>query len=126
MALSLVLLCAGSGPPAELRLIAVNRYGLPPGRRLTVPEGRAIAVRPRRLNMLMVVVDGWRDPGEALAGYERWLVGLPLSERTRRKYSRWVGRYCGWLRDGIDERAAPTRGTIRGPGITPRGTSSGF
>jgi hypothetical protein len=31
--------------------------------------------------------DGWRDPAEALAGYERWLVGLPLSERTRREYA---------------------------------------
>ena len=49
--------------------------------------------------------DGWRDPAEALAGYERRLVGLPLSERTRREYARWVRLYCGWLRDGIDERA---------------------
>jgi len=51
------------------------------------------------------VVDGWRDPAEALAAYEQWLVGLPLSNRTRREYTRWVRLYCGWLRDGIDERA---------------------
>ena len=51
------------------------------------------------------MVDGWRDPAEALAGYERWLVGLPLSERTRREYARWVRLFCGWLGDGIDERA---------------------
>ncbi|MGO9900686.1 MAG: hypothetical protein ACLP0J_13570 [Solirubrobacteraceae bacterium] len=51
------------------------------------------------------MVDGWRDPGEALAGYERWLMGLPLSERTRREYARWVRLFCGWLRDGIDARA---------------------
>jgi len=51
------------------------------------------------------VADGWRDPAEALAGYERWLLGLPLSERTRREYARWVRQFCGWLRDGIDERA---------------------
>jgi hypothetical protein len=56
-------------------------------------------------NRVAVVVDGWRDPAEALAGYERWLVGLPLSERTRREYARWVRLFCGWLRDGIDERA---------------------
>jgi len=48
------------------------------------------------------MVDGWRDPAEALAGYE---PGLPLSERTRREYARWVRLFCGWLRDGIDERA---------------------
>ncbi len=51
------------------------------------------------------MVEGWRDPAEALAAYERWLVGLPLAERTRREYTRWVRLYCGWLRDGIDERA---------------------
>ncbi|MGA2927480.1 MAG: hypothetical protein ABSG43_16095 [Solirubrobacteraceae bacterium] len=52
--------------------------------------------------------DGWRDPGEVLARYERWLVGLPPSERTRReyvKYVRWVRLSCGWLGDGIDARA---------------------
>lgn len=51
------------------------------------------------------MVEGWRDPAEALAAYEQWLVGLPLSKRTRREYTRWVRLYCGWLRDGIDERA---------------------
>jgi hypothetical protein len=51
------------------------------------------------------MVDAWHDPAEELAGYERWLVGLPLSERTRLDYVRWVRLFCGWLRDGIDERA---------------------
>ena len=51
------------------------------------------------------MVDGWRDPAEALAAYEKWLVGLPLSERTRREYARWVRLFCRWLGDGIDERA---------------------
>ncbi len=56
-------------------------------------------------NRLAVVVEKWRDPAEALAAYERWLVGLPPSKRARREYTRWVRLYCGWLRDGIDERA---------------------
>jgi integrase len=51
------------------------------------------------------VSDAWRNPSEALAGYERWLAGLPLAERTRREYLRWVRVFCGWLADGIDARA---------------------
>ena len=47
----------------------------------------------------------WRDPFEALAGYERWLSGLPLAERTRREYLRWVRLFCGWLTDGLDRQA---------------------
>ena len=47
----------------------------------------------------------WRDPFEALAGYERWLSGLPLAERTRREYLRWVRVFCGWLTDGLDRQA---------------------
>ena len=49
--------------------------------------------------------DVWRDPSEALAGYERWLSGLPLAERTRREYLRWVRLFCGWLTDGVDAQA---------------------
>ena len=59
-------------------------------------------------NRLAVVVDGWRDPAEVLAGYERWLVGLALSKRACREYTRWVLLCCGWLRDGICERAVGT------------------
>jgi site-specific recombinase XerD len=51
------------------------------------------------------VSDVWRDPSEALAGYERWLSGLPLAERTRREYLRWVRLFCGWLTDGVDAQA---------------------
>ena len=51
------------------------------------------------------MVDGWRDPAVVLEGYERWLAGLPLAERTRREYARWARLFCGWLREGIDERA---------------------
>ena len=50
-------------------------------------------------------MEGWRDPSEALAAYERWLVGLPLAERTRREYARWVRLFCAWLADGADTRA---------------------
>ena len=49
--------------------------------------------------------DAWRDPSDALAGYERWVSGLPLAERTRREYLRWVRVFCGWLADGIDRQA---------------------
>jgi integrase len=51
------------------------------------------------------VSEAWRDPSEALAGYERWLAGLPLAERTRREYLRWVRVFCGWLADGLDAQA---------------------
>jgi site-specific recombinase XerD len=51
------------------------------------------------------VSDAWRDPSEALAGYERWLAGLPLAERTRREYLRWARVFCSWLVDGVDARA---------------------
>lgn len=50
-------------------------------------------------------MEGWRDPGEALAAYERWLAGLPLAERTRGEYARWVRLFCAWLADGADVRA---------------------
>ena len=49
--------------------------------------------------------EGWRDPVDALAGYERWLAGLPLAERTRREYLRWARLFCGWLDDGMDARS---------------------
>jgi site-specific recombinase XerD len=51
------------------------------------------------------VSDAPRDPSEALAGYERWLSGLPLADRTRREYLRWVRVFCAWLVDGLDVRA---------------------
>jgi integrase/recombinase XerC len=51
------------------------------------------------------VIEGWRDPSQAVAAYERWLAGLPLAERTRREYARWVRLFCAWLADGADERA---------------------
>ena len=41
--------------------------------------------------------DWWRDRAEALAGYERSLMGLPLAERTHR------------ITDGIDERVVAAR-----------------
>jgi site-specific recombinase XerD len=66
---------------------------------------RGLRQREAATNRVAAMGDGWRDPAEALAGYERWLVGLPLAERTRREYARWVRLFCGWLRDGIDERA---------------------
>lgn len=50
--------------------------------------------------------DGWRDPDQVLEGYEVWLRGLPLAQRTRREYLRWVRLFCVWLADGMDVRAA--------------------
>jgi site-specific recombinase XerD len=51
------------------------------------------------------VSDGWLDPVAVLESYERWLDGLPLAERTRREYLRWVRLFCGWLVEGMDARA---------------------
>jgi len=50
-------------------------------------------------------MEGWIDPSEALAAYEPWLAGLPLAERTRKEYSRWVRVFCAWIADGVDVRA---------------------
>ena len=50
-------------------------------------------------------MEGWRDPVEALAGYEAWLARQALSPRTRDEYRRWVRLFCAWLSDGADERA---------------------
>jgi site-specific recombinase XerD len=56
-------------------------------------------------NRVAAVSDGWRDPSEVPVSYERWLRGLPLAERTRREYARWVRLFCTWLVDGADARA---------------------
>jgi hypothetical protein len=70
-------------------------------------------------------MDDWRNPGEALANYERWLAGLPLAERTRREYARWVRLFCAWLADGADVRAlGADRCVIRGRATTPPAISS--
>lgn len=68
-------------------------------------ERRDDRVLSAATNRFAVVIEGWRDPSEALAAYERWLAGLPLAERTRREYARWVRLFCAWLADGADERA---------------------
>ena len=53
--------------------------------------------------------------------YERWLAGLPLSQRTRREYARQVSRFGEWLAGEGDrgEEAArgPGRPRLRGPGL---------
>ncbi len=50
-------------------------------------------------------MEGWRDPVQALAGYETWLEHQPLAPRTRQEYRRWMRLFCAWLGDGADERA---------------------
>src|ERR1700733_6070173 len=50
-------------------------------------------------------MEGWLDPAEAMAAYERWLAGLPLAARTRGEYARWARAFCAWLADGADVRA---------------------
>jgi hypothetical protein len=49
--------------------------------------------------------EGSIDSASLVESYERWLGGLPLAERTRREYLRWVRSYIAWLADGADLRA---------------------
>jgi integrase/recombinase XerC len=51
------------------------------------------------------VPSGSIDPSGVVESYERWLGGLPLADRTRREYSRWVRSYLAWLADGADLRS---------------------
>lgn len=42
-------------------------------------------------------MSGRVEPADAVERYRRWLVAVPLAERSKREYARNVEAFCGWL-----------------------------